>query len=157
MEVYTVAFIGHRTLDDLFRIEARLEEVIRKLLRSHEYVEFLVGRDGEFDQAVSSSVRRMKRSVGDCNSSLVWVLSYPTAEYENNVDSFHEYYDEVEICEESSKAHYKSAIQIRNRNMIDRADLVVCFVNHPSGGAFTTLQYAKKQGKEIINLAEEGA
>ena len=88
MEVYTVAFIGHRYLDDIFRVEAKLEAHIKELLQSHEYVEFLVGRDGEFDQAVASTVRRMKRAVGDCNSSLVWVLPYPTAEYENNVIRF---------------------------------------------------------------------
>ena len=82
-------------------------------------------------------------------------LEYPTAEYENNVDSFHDYYDEVELCEESSRAHFKSAIQIRNRSMMDRADLVICFVNHKSGGAYTTLQYVMKQGKTIINLAED--
>lgn len=61
------------------------EAHIKELLQSHEYVEFLVGRDGEFDQAVASTVRRMKRVVGDCNSSLIWVLPYLTAEYENNV------------------------------------------------------------------------
>ena len=155
MEVYTVAFIGHRFLDDIFRVEAKLEAHIKELLQSHEYVEFLVGRDGEFDQAVASTVRRMKRTVGDCNSSLVWVLPYPTAEYENNVDSFHDYYDEVELCEESSRAHFKSAIQIRTCSMMDRSDLVICFVNHKSGGAFATLQYAMKQGKTIINLAED--
>lgn len=155
MEVYTVAFIGHRYLDDIFRVEAKLEAYIKELLQSHEYVEFLVGRDGEFDQAVASTVRRMKRAVGECNSSLVWVLPYPTAEHENNMDSFHDYYDEVEICEESSKSHFKSAIQIRNRSIMDRADLVICFVNHKSGGAFATLQYAMKKGKTIINLAED--
>ena len=39
--------------------------------------------------------------------------------------------------------------------MMDRAELVICFVNHKSRGAYTTLQYAVKQGKTIINLAED--
>lgn len=54
MTTFTVAFIGHREIDDLYRIENQLEEIIKDLLRSHEYVELLVGRDGDFDQAVSS-------------------------------------------------------------------------------------------------------
>ena len=49
----------------------------------------------------------------------------------------------------------KSAIQVRNRNMIDRADLVVCCIQHKSGGAYRTIQYAEKQGKKIVNLADE--
>jgi len=76
------------------------------------------------------------------------------AEYSNNVDSFEEYYDSIEICEESARAHPKGAIQIRNRNMVDRSDLVVCYIDHESGGAYKTIQYAEKQEKKIINVAE---
>ena len=117
-------------------------------------MEFLVGRDGEFDQIVSSTVRTVKRSVGDDNSALVWVMAYPKAEYTNNEESFDDYYDEIEVCEASSQSHFKSAIQIRNRNMVDRSDLVICYVEHDSGGVYSALQYARKQEKQVINLAE---
>ena len=63
-------------------------------------------------------------------------------------------YDEIEICQNSAEAHYKSAIQIRNRQMIDRSDLIVCCIEHNSGGAYQTIQYARNQKKEIINLAD---
>ncbi|WP_278291379.1 hypothetical protein [Ruminococcus flavefaciens] len=39
--------------------------------------------------------------------------------------------------------------------MIDRADLVICCIQHKSGGAYRTIQYAEKQGKKIVNLADE--
>lgn len=38
--------------------------------------------------------------------------------------------------------------------MVDRADLIVCYIEHNEGGAYQTVQYAKKQDKKIINLAE---
>ena len=82
-------------------------------------------------------------------------MAYPKAEYANNSDSFDEYYDRVEVCDEAARSHPKSAIQIRNRCMVDRSDLVVCYVNHLSGGAYQTMQYAKKSGKKVINLVEE--
>lgn len=135
LDTYTVTFIGHRYIDNMFRIESRLEDIIRDLIQEHEYVEFLVGRDGEFDQIVSSTVLRVKRQVGNKNSALVWVMPYPRAEYENNAESFDNYYDEIEVCEESSRAHFKGAIQIRNRHMVDRASLLICYVEHESGGA----------------------
>ncbi len=62
------------------------------------------------------------------------------------------YYDEVEICTDSSEVHYKSAIQVRNRCMVDRSDLVVCCIQHKSGGAYKTVQYAIKNGKRIVYL-----
>ena len=58
------------------------------------------------------------------------VLPYMKAEYCDNKKEYLDYYDEVEVCAESSEAHPKSAIQVRNRSMIDRSDLVVCCVQH---------------------------
>ena len=154
MNLYAVSFFGHRQIDNVFVIEQRLETMIRELLLSKEYVEFLVGRDGEFDQLVASTVRRCKRAVRDDNSALVLVLPYVTAEYRNNEQSFHAYYDEVEICAEAAEKHFKSAHQIRNRTMVDRSDLVIFCVEHNSGGAYQTMQYAKKTNANIINLSD---
>ena len=50
MKLFAVSFFGHRQVDDSFLIERQLESTIRELLLTKEYVEFLVGRDGEFDQ-----------------------------------------------------------------------------------------------------------
>ncbi len=64
------------------------------------------------------------------------------------------YYDEVEICSKSSNAHYKAAIQVRNRSMVEHSDLVVCCIQHNSVGAYKTVQYALKQGKLVRNLSD---
>lgn len=155
MDQYTVSFFGHRVIEDPLMIEKRLETLIRRLLKEKEYVEFLVGRDGEFDQLVSSVIRRCKRSVRDDNSSHVWVLPYPTADYRDNEDGYREYYDEIEICASSTGGHFKGAHQTRNRAMVDRSDLVAFCIQHESGGAWQTLKYAKKRSVLCINLAME--
>ena len=153
MEVFAVSFFGHRIITDYHCAENRLEHLIVELLNKKTYVEFLVGRDGEFDQLVSSTVRRCKRSIRNDNSSLVWVLPYETAELRENKDTFREYYDEIEICNNSSIVHFKAAHQIRNRQMVDRSDLIVFYVERNSGGAYQTLRYAKKQKKAYINIS----
>lgn len=154
-DVFTVAFFGHRYIDNILKVEDLLEEHIYKLLDENEYVEFLVGRNGDFDQCVSSSVLRVRKKHRDDNSALVLVLPYPTAEYFNNEEYFHDYYTDIEISHAASKAHPKAAFQIRNREMVDRADLIICCIDHQSGGAWQTVQYAMEQGKDIINLAED--
>jgi hypothetical protein len=40
--------------------------------------------------------------------------------------------------------------------MVDRADMIICYVKKNEGGAYQTIQYAKRIGKTIINLAESG-
>ena len=88
MNIFSVSFFGHRQLNDPFTVERNLETLIRELLNTKQYVEFLVGRDGEFDQLVASTIRRCKRAIRDDNSALVLALPYETAEYRNNADSF---------------------------------------------------------------------
>ncbi len=118
-------------------------------------MEFLVGRNGGFDQYVSSAIIRAKRKYRNDKSFHILVLPYATAEYLNNARSFEEYYDEIEICQESAHAHFKSAIQIRNHKMVNRADLIICCIDHESDGSYQTIKYAQKQKKKIINLAME--
>ena len=154
LDIYTVAFFGHRYIDNLFKLEELLEEQIRKLINEKEYVDFLVGRNGDFDQCASSTVLRVRKNVRDDNSSLILVLPYPTAEYLNNEEYFHDYYSDVDISYAASKAHPKSAIQIRNREMVDKADLIICFIEKEEGGAWQTLKYAKDREKAIVNLAD---
>lgn len=101
LDVYTVSFFGHRQIDRFFETEEKVAALVRKLITEKEYVEFLIGRDGEFDQIVASTVRRAKRDIRDDNCELIWVLAYPKAEYANNADSFDEYYDSVELCDEA--------------------------------------------------------
>ena len=155
MNTYTVSFFGHRIIENALGIENRLERLIRTLLREHEYIEFLVGRDGEFDQLVSSTIRRCKRECRSDNSSHIWVLPYVTAEYRDNEESFRDYYDENEVCEAAAGGHYKNAHQTRNRAMVDKSDLVVFCIQRGSGGAWQTMKYAKKQGKNYINLNDQ--
>ncbi len=156
MRIYTVCFFGHRIVSRPLEVETKLQEIIKELLHTKEYVEFLVGRDGDFDQIVASTVRRCKREYRSDNSSLIWVLPYCKAELQANEEAFRAYYDDIEICEQSAGKHYKGAFKARNQAMIDRSDLVVVCVERSSGGANTAKQYAEKQGKQVINVAQLG-
>ncbi len=147
MEIYRVAFFGHRYLEFPLKVEKSLEEKISELLEEKEYIEFLVGRNGEFDILVARVIKRMKKE----KCSLNLFLPYLTAEYINNYESFEEYYDNIKICE---KSHPKGAILKRNKEMVNRADEIICFVGENKGGAYKTIKYVKEKNKKITNLAD---
>ena len=147
----TVSFFGHRYIENVFEVEDRIEHVLKDLIQNNDYVEILVGRNGEFDFLVASVANRLKKHQDWCNLSLVWVQPYAESEYLKNADNYDNYYDSIEVCEKSAKGHFKSAIQTRNRCMIDRSDLVVCFAK-VKGGAYSSRQYAQKQGKTIVDI-----
>lgn len=52
------------------------------------------------------------------------------------------------------RAITKTPHQTRNRAMVDRSDLVVFCIQHEIGGAWQTMEYAKKQGISYINIAD---
>lgn len=155
MKTLTVAFFGHRQMTDPFRVEENLMKLIKKLLEEHEFVEFLVGREGDFDLLAAAVVRRVNNNLDYGNCALTLILPYIRADYLNNIKNYEVYYDDIDICDEAANAHFKAAIPIRNRNMADRADLIVCCIEHESGGAWTAVKYAQKRGKTICNLFTE--
>lgn len=151
MNTYNVSFFGHRIIEDMSRIEKNLTNIISEIISQKEYVKFFVSQYGEFDWLASAVISRVVAKFKYNNSSLILVLPYMKASYIKSEQNYYMFYNQVEICKESSSAHYKSAIQICNKSIVDRSDLVVCCIQRKSGGAYKTIQYAKKQNIPIIN------
>ena len=101
--VYTVCFFGHRQIDDFRTIEQWIEQLVDKLLNEHEYVEILIGRDGEFDHLVTSAIRRCRKHLDAANCSVTWVMPYLKSDYIKNQKSYDNYYDSVEVCKQLFK------------------------------------------------------
>lgn len=149
----TVSLFGHRTIEDYITVECKLYELLRIIMqKEYEEIEFLVGRNGDFDLMAASVIRKLKKETGNENVFLTLVLPYQTAELRDNAESFESYYDSIEICEASADCNFKYAIVARNRDMVDRSDMVVVYVKNESGGAYQSLKYAEKNHKRIINL-----
>lgn len=157
LHTYTVSFFGHREVENATAVERRLERIVREVVGEHSYVEFLVGRNGAFDQMAASTVHRVKRALGDERIALVLVLPYETAEAVNDRASLECYYDSIEVSEAAAGRHFKAAIQLRNREMVRRSDLVICYVTHATGGAYQSMRYAENQGRQVCNIAGASA
>ena len=56
MEIYRIAFIGHREIYGHYLLEDQIEQIARDKLYEKEYVEFFVGRNGDFDISVASAI-----------------------------------------------------------------------------------------------------
>ena len=150
-EIYRVSFIGHREIDRFRFVEEQLDKVIGELLRTKEYVEFYVGKNGEFDTMVGSAVKRAQKAYGTANSSLILVLPYAIAD----MDLLEQFYDEIWLPEELYGVHHKAAITKRNEWFVEHSDLLVAYVERETGGAASCLQKAKKANLQIKNIALE--
>lgn len=148
-EVFRVSFIGHREVDNFSYIEEQLEEIVKDLINTKEYVEFCVGRNGEFDILVASVIKRAKRDYGGENNSLILVIPYPIA----NMDDMEKFYDEILYPPELHCVHYKGAITKRNEWYVNNSDLLIAYVDREYGGAYECLKKAEKAKIPIILLS----
>ena len=131
-------------------IEARLLPILKEILRQNEYVEFYLGRSGEFDELAARLIRIARRAMGEENSAMILVLPYPV----KDAEYYRDYYNEVMIPDALAGLHPKGAITARNRYMVDLCDLIITYTDH-AGGAERAVRYATRQKKRVIQLAGE--
>ena len=136
-------FIGHSRCYDIDI--TRLREAIETLVKQG-VSEFLCGGMGAFDNICASTVKGLKK---EYNVKITLVIPYLSFQILNP-----EYYDEILYPEGFEKYHFKAAIGKRNRYMVEKSSVAVCYVNSISNGAGKTYEYAKKQNVEIINLGK---
>ena len=60
LDIFRVSFIGHRVVDEYRQVEEELDEVIGLLHRKYGFIDFNVGRNGEFDELATQAVRRFR-------------------------------------------------------------------------------------------------
>ena len=123
MDIYRISFIGHREIYCLDRIERLIMDIVTEKLEQKEYVEFYIGRNGDFDISAASAIKRVQRIRGHDNSSLILVQAYHTRD-----DVYYEkFYDEIQYPKDVG-IHPKAAITKRNKWLVNNADLLIAYV-----------------------------
>ena len=148
MNIYRVAFFGHRRIYNIREIEEKLVPILNELILTKEYVEFYIGRNGDFDEFVASVIKRVQKQLDRDNNVMILTLPYTVKDIEYYAD----YYDEIVIPDAIGKAHPKAAITLRNRWMVDTADLIIAYIEREEGGAYSAVKYAKKLNKKVVNI-----
>jgi hypothetical protein len=146
-EIYRVSMIGHRVVED-YGIEEKLYELFWELLRTKEYVEFYLGRNGDFDILAASVIKRLHKNYRDDNSVMILVLPYPVKDYEY----YDDYYDEIIIPDELHGVHPKAAITERNRWIVANSDMLIAYIRNKSGGTATCVRMAERLRRTVIKI-----
>ena len=141
------SFFGHK--DAPSEIYEQLVVCIEDLIINRGVSSFLVGNQGGFDSMVHKALRELKQQHPHVCYNIV--LAYmPGGRQE------YELYDPAEtfLPEGIETVPKRFAISWRNKWMVRESEVVVGYITHSWGGAAQFVEYAEKQGKEIINLAK---
>ena len=140
------SFFGHK--DTPSSVYPKLIDTIKDLITNRGVTSFMVGNQGGFDSMVLKALRELKQVYPHICYNVV--LAYMPGEKQE-----YEFYDPTEtfLPEGIETAPKRFAISWRNKWMVRESQLVVCYISHSWGGAAQFVEYAEKQGKEIVNLA----
>ena len=139
------AFFGHRDCPE--SIKAKLREVLVDLITIHGVDMFYVGHQGQFDAYVHSELKNLKQNYSQINYAVV--LAYMPGK-QNEYDDF----SDTVLPEGIESVHPRYAISWRNNWMLQQSDYVVTYITHSWGGAAQYAIKAKKQGRQVINIAK---
>ncbi|MBQ5884609.1 MAG: DUF1273 family protein [Clostridia bacterium] len=139
-----VTFCGNRDFShsNLERVEKEVRFEVERLINEGA-TEFLLGGYGLFDHLCARIVKELKEKYPHITSVLV--VPYIDKDYDKKL------YD-YSIYPEIERAPKKFAIVKRNEYMVNRADVVITYLETTFGGAYKTSEYAKRKKKIIIDI-----
>ncbi len=145
-----VSFCGHSQFTKSEEHEQKILSFLEEKV-GDKPADMYLGGYGDFDRFAYDCCKKYKKM--HPNISLVFVTPYLTIDYQRNHFRFQETrYDSILYPEIEDKPK-RYAIVYRNKYMVEKADYVVAYVSHDWGGAYETYKYAKRKGKEVLNLA----
>ena len=140
----TVTFCGHGNLSgsEISFLEEKLLSEIKNLITNGADT-FLLGGYGDFDILCAQIIKNLKQNYPHITSVLV--IPYIDKKYNNQLYDCSEYPPIENVPK-------RFAISKRNEYMVDHSQIVVAYITHNWGGAYKTLNYAKRKDKIIINI-----
>ena len=148
-----ISFVGHSSVCSSEKLKELLKEQIRKSICDAEYVGCYLGGYGGFDEICASVCRELKKEYGCIE--LVYITPYISLSAQAKIKENEQYglYDKS-IYPPIENTPPRFAILKRNEWMVENSDLIIGYVNHDWGGAYKTLQFAKRRKKKIINICD---
>ena len=145
-----ITFCGHSNFLFSDEEKEKLKQLLIKETRKNPTCKFYLGGYGDFDSLCLRTLRELKKDFPEIE--LLFITPYLDKNY-SKLEFSKYYYDDV-IFPPIESVPRKFAILKRNEWMMTNSDLIIAYVNHGCGGAYKTLQFAKRKKKTIINICD---
>lgn len=155
MRNQTACFSGHRKIpiEQYDAIYERLNAAIENLL-DRGYRFFGTGGALGFDTMAAQAVLAMRKRY----SFIRLILVLPCL---SQAKSWNKYdrtvYEYVKVQADKvvyiSREYTRDCMHRRNRHLVNNSSVCICYLTETSGGTAYTVNYARKLGLEIINIA----
>ena len=148
-------FTGHRTIKNLPPIEVlnKLKKVLVDLIENEGFCDFRTGGAIGFDTMAALTILELKKKYPHIKLHLF--LPYKAQDSYFTPQEKQVYHYTI-ACADSvtytQNSFSKEALFARNRALVDGTDLCVAYLERLDGGTYYTVNYARKQRVNTINL-----
>ncbi len=154
----TVCFTGHRQIADTEY--APLMDALRKEIEKqiqNGAVHFRTGGALGFDTVAALSVLSLRREYPNIRLELILPCPTQTKDWTfSDARLYEQILAQADLVRYVSPFYRNGVLQMRNRALVDGANVCIAFLKHSHGGGTAyTAAYALKNGLELINLAEQ--
>ena len=149
----TIAFAGHSVISSGNKVKEIVKEQIRNNVTEFELVTCYVGGYGDFDMICAGACKELKEEYAGIE--VVYVTPYITLSEQMKIKEMQKFgFCDASIYPPIENTPTRFAISKRNEWMMTNADLIIAYVDHSYGGAYKSLQVAKRKKKKIINICD---
>ena len=145
-----ITFAGHSTVFSCEQVKEAVKEQIKNNISSNEKTVFYLGGYGDFDSICACACKELKKEYS--HIEVVYVTPYINHSKIKEMQDVGLY--DTSIYPPLENVPPKFAILKRNEWMVENADLVIAYVKNNYGGAYKTLNTAKRKKKKIINICD---
>lgn len=153
MRSQTVCFTGHRHLEGQ---EANLTPLLDQLMEAlyrRGYRRFLSGGALGFDLLAAHRVLLFRETHPDVRLIMVIPCANQTAMWpEAECRHYERVLYQADETRVLASCYYQGCMMVRNRHIVDRASVCVCFLYKPKGGTMSTVAYAVSKNLVLLNL-----
>lgn len=153
----TSCFTGHRELPTglaRWTLTKKLEQAIIEQIEKG-ILFFGAGGARGFDTLAAQTVLKLKRKYPDIKLILVLPCLTQTRGWPaGDVEEYERIKSLADKVVYTSQEYTKGCMHKRNRHLVDNSSVCICYLTKGNGGTAYTVDYAEKQGLEIINLAQ---
>ena len=148
-----LSFAGHSLIPHRESVRKIVKEQIRKTIFGKEHILCYLGGYGDFDEICASACRDLKKEV--TGIELIYISPYLNLSEQSKIKESQRLrlYDDC-IYPPIENVPPKFAIAKRNEWMMTNADFIIAYVKYNRGGAYKSLQVAKRKKKRILNICD---
>lgn len=148
------SFTGHRQIE--YAHKPAIADLVARAI-SYAYGEgcrdFYIGGAVGFDTVAAQQVLLFRMSHPDVTLNLVLPCRDQTAKWNDRQREMYDYLlSQADTVEYISDEYTRYCMSMRNRRLVELADILIAYVGHDRSGSSQTKRMAESAGKRVYNL-----